>query len=116
MAQYNILNTTPTTLNIRLIPVSKDFVLEGDDLEKLDTVGFVQGVSLKKGYAASCDNAISFATIDLTANAGSVTTITDGKETYTVNPGDDMAEVADVLTNDLGIKTTVLSKWNDPNT
>lgn len=116
MAQYNILNTTPTTLNIRLIPVSKHYVLEGEDLEKLDTAGFIYGVSLKTGYAVSCDGAISFAAIDMTANAGSVTTITDGKETYTVNPGDDMAEVADVLTNDLGIKTVVLTKWNDPNT
>lgn len=115
MAQYNILNTTPTTLNVRLIPVSKDYLLVGDDLENLDSDGLVRGMSLETAYAVSCDGAISFAAIDITANAGSVTTITDGKETYNVDPGDDMAEIADVLTNDFGIKTTVLTKWNDPN-
>lgn len=114
MAQYNISNTTPNTLNVRLIPVSKDYVLEGDDLEKLDTAGIIFGMSLQTAYAVSCDGAISYAAIDITADAGSVTTISNGKQTYTVDPGDDMAEVAKVLTNDLGIKTTVLTKWNDP--
>lgn len=113
MAFYNILNKTPQQVKVRLIPVSKDYLIDSPDLETLDMLGNIKGIVLETSYGVSCDGAISYGVMDAVVNEGTTTNITNGNVKSTITG--DATVLAETLEDDYGFKATVLTKWNDPN-